>query len=190
MRKTSVTRTMKTAIRKAYTNANMIVWAKVDVKEIMNLFGIINSNWAIGGSVAGMLMGIDFGRTPHDVDIIVPAGFVDVIKLNVEYSTLFKIEPTTSSIDDEWGTKHFAFRSAKGYTIDIIESKDFFGETRLPLDDVYVMGIDALIKHKKMYNREKDMKDLELLQKCAIDMGYDIDESINTKSDSDNLEEV
>ena len=186
MRKTSVNRSMQTAIRKSYTNANMLVWAKRDVKEIMNILGISNSNWAIGGSVAGMLMGIDFGRTPHDVDIIVPAGFVDIIKLKVEYSTLFRAEPATSYIDDEWRTKHFAFKSAKGYTIDIIESKDFFDETRVILDDVNVIGIDALIKHKKMYHRFKDKKDLELLQKCAIDMGFDnIDESINPESDID-----
>ena len=182
MRKTSVNRSMQIAIRRSYTNANMIVWAKVNVKEIMNFLGISNSNWAIGGSIAGMLMGIDFGRVPHDIDIIVPVGFVDVIKLKVEYSTLFKVEPTTSYIDDEWGTKHFAFRSAKGYIIDIIENKDFFDETRILLDDVNIIAIDALIKHKKTYNRGKDEKDLELLQKCAIDMGFD---DIDNKSDID-----
>lgn len=191
MRRTSVNRPMKIAIRRAYTNANMIVWATVNAKEIMNFLGISNSNWAIGGSIAGMLIGIDFGRIPHDVDIIVPAGFIDVIKLKVENSTLFRAEPTTSSIDDEWGTKHFAFRSAKGYTIDIIENKDFFDETRVLLDNVNIMAIDALIKHKKMYHEEKDIKDLELLQKCAIDMGFDdIDESSNPKSDIDTLAEL
>ena len=179
MRTTSVKRSMQIAIRRSYIKARMIVWAKVDVKEIMNLLGISNSNWAIGGSVAGMLYGVDFGRTPHDVDIIVPAGFVDIIKLKVEYSTLFRVEPT-SLINDEWGIKHFAFKSAKGYVIDIIENKDFFDETYVILDDVNVTTIPFLIKHKKMYHREKDYKDLELLQKVC----YQFDD-IDNKSDLD-----
>ena len=186
MRKTSCVSNSNKTIRETYTKANMLVWARKNVEEIMRFLGVPNTNWALGGSVAAILYGIDFGRIPRDVDIIVTEGIVDVIKLKVENSTLFRAEPTTSSIDDEWGTKHFAFRAAKGYIIDVIESKEFFNEIYLIFGELNIITIDSQIKYKKQYNRFKDKEDLTLLISKAKQYGYVIDEDYSeSTSDSD-----
>lgn len=135
-----------------------------EVPAIMEILGLTKEQWAIGGSVAGMLYGIDFGRCPHDVDIIVPVGLVKIIQDRVNHSVLFSTINCTSSTDEEWGTNHFAFRAIKGQIIDIIEANDFYNEgTKYAPYRIYnkvnVMSIKSLYFAKKRYNRAKDQDD-------------------------------
>ena len=135
-----------------------------EVPAIMEILGLTKEQWAIGGSVAGMLYGIDFGRCPHDVDIIVPVGLMKVIQDRVNHSVLFSTINCTSSTDAEWGTNHFAFRAIEGQIIDIIEADDFYNEeTKYASYRIYnkvnVMSLKSLYFAKKRYNRAKDHDD-------------------------------
>ena len=152
----------------------VINFALNEVPAIMNMLGLTKEQWAIGGSVAGMLYGIDFGRCPHDVDIIVPVGLMKIIKDRVNHSVLFSTINCTSSTDVEWGTNHFAFRAIEGQTIDIIEANDFYNEEakyapyknyyHSMYNEVNVMSINHLYFAKKRYNRAKDYDDVVKLK--------------------------
>lgn len=152
----------------------VINFALNEVPAIMEMLGLTKEQWAIGGSVAGMLYGIDFGRCPHDVDIIVPVGLMKVIQDRVNHSVLFSTTNCTSSTDVEWGTNHFAFRAIEGQVIDIIEANDFYNEEakyapcnsfhHRVYNEVNVMSIKHLYFAKKRYNRAKDYDDVVKLK--------------------------
>ena len=91
------------------------------IPYIMNYLGIANTDYAIGGSMAGILYGIDFKRVPHDIDVIVPLGTIALIKPIINNSFILIEDTLTSSVDEEHGTNHYAFRTVKGFVIDIIE---------------------------------------------------------------------
>ena len=69
----------------------VINFALNEVPVIMEMLGLTKEQWAIGGSIAGMLYGIDFGRCPHDVDIIVPVGLMKVIHDRVDINEVKKM---------------------------------------------------------------------------------------------------
>lgn len=152
----------------------VINFALNEVPVIMEMLGLTKEQWAIGGSIAGMLYGIDFGRCPHDVDIIVPVGLMKVIQDRVNHSVLFSTTNCTSSTDAEWGTNHFAFRAIEGQVIDIIEANDFYNEEakyapcksyhHRVYNEVNVMSIKHLYFAKKRYNRAKDHDDVVKLK--------------------------
>ena len=147
----------------------VINFALNEVPAIMEILGFTKEQWAIGGSVAGMLYGIDFGRCPNDVDIIVPVGLMKVIQDRVNYSVLFSTTNCTSSTDAEWGTNHFAFRAIEGQIIDIIEANDFYNEeakyaSYRIYNKINVMSIKNLYFAKKRYNRAKDQDDVVKLK--------------------------
>lgn len=171
-------RKMKTSCHNAlFATVNkfeVINFALNEVPTIMEMLGLTKEQWAIGGSVAGMLYGIDFGRCPHDVDIIVPVGLMKVIQDRVNHSVLFSTTNCTSSTDAEWGTNHFTFRAIEGQIIDIIEADDFYNEEAkyTPCKNYYhrvyneinVMSIKHLYFAKKRYNRAKDHDDIVKLK--------------------------
>lgn len=152
----------------------VINFALNEVPAIMEMLGLTKGQWAIGGSVAGMLYGIDFGRCPHDVDIIVPVGLMKVIQDRVNHSVLFSTINCTASTDAEWGTNHFAFRAIEGQIIDIIEANDFYNEEtkytpyknyyHRVYNEVNIMSIKNLYFAKKKYNRAKDHDDVVKLK--------------------------
>lgn len=49
----------------------VIDFALKNTIELMLRLGINQNNFFIGGSVAATIQGVDLGRTPHDIDIIV-----------------------------------------------------------------------------------------------------------------------
>ena len=167
-------RKMKTSCHNAlFATVNkfeVINFALNEVPAIMEMLGLTKEQWAIGGSVAGMLYGIDFGRCPHDVDIIVPVGLMKVIQDRVNHSVLFSTTNCTSSTDAECGTNHFAFRAIESQIIDIIEANDFYNEETkyTPYKNYYhrvynkvnVVSIKHLYFAKKRYNRAKDHDDV------------------------------
>ena len=147
----------------------VINFALNEVPAIMEILGLTKEQWAIGGSVAGMLYGIDFGRCPNDVDIIVPVGLMKIIQDRVNHSVLFSTTNCTSSTDAEWGTNHFAFRAIEGQVIDIIEANDFYNEeakyaSYRIYNKINVMSIKNLYFTKKRYNRAKDHDDVVKLK--------------------------
>ena len=147
----------------------VINFALNKIPAIMEILGLTKEQWAIGGSVAGMLYGIDFGRCPNDVDIIVPVGLMKVIQDRVNHSVLFSTTNCTSSTDAEWGTNHFAFRAIEGQIIDIIEANDFYNEeakyaSYRIYNKINVMSIKNLYFAKKRYNRAKDYDDVVKLK--------------------------
>ena len=162
-------RNMKESCHNAlFATANkleVINFALNEIPAIMEILGLTKEQWAIGGSVAGMLYGIDFGRCPNDVDIIVPVGLMKVIQDRVNHSVLFSTTNCTSSTDAEWGTNHFAFKAIEGQIIDIIEANEEakYASYRI-YNKVNVMSIKNLYFAKKKYNRAKDHDDVVKLK--------------------------
>lgn len=156
----------KHALLDNISKCEVVNFALNEVPAIMELLGFTKEQWAIGGSVAGIFYGIDFGRCPHDIDIIVPVGLMQIIQDRVNHSVLFDTTNCTSSSDAEWGTNHFAFRAVKGQVIDIIEADDFYNEGSKYVsckchsykiyNGVNIMSLKHLLFAKKKYNRVKD----------------------------------
>ena len=154
---------------------NAIKFTLECVPDIMKYLGFSETEYAIGGSMAGILYGIDFNRVPHDIDVIVPSGMCRFIKYIVNRSWFLCEDYLTSSTDVELGTKHYAFKTVKGFTIDIIEDSNFNNDTvKKEMISIYntnhnehkllqIMGINSLIDAKFRYHRAKDETDLKLL---------------------------
>lgn len=154
---------------------NAIKFTLEYVPDIMNCLGLSETEYAIGGSIAGILYGIDFDRVPHDIDVIVPSGTCRFIKDIVNRSYFLCEDNLTSSTDVEWGTNHYAFKTVKGFTIDIIEDINFNNDiVKKEMISIYninhnkhkwlkIMGINSLIDAKRRYHRTKDETDLMLL---------------------------
>ena len=177
----------------------VINFALNEVPAIMEMLGLTKNQWAIGGSVAGMLYGIDFGRYPHDVDIIVPVGLMKIIQDRINQSVLFSTTNCTSSTDAEWGTNHFAFRAIESQVIDIIEANDFYNEdakhvpyknySHRMYNGVNVMSIKHLYLAKKKYNRSKDYNDIVKL-KALYDEVLELSMPESQKSDIIDLSNI
>lgn len=162
------------------------------LSDVLNIIGI--SEFAIGGSVANLLYGCQINRYPHDIDVIVPPNIVSSAMLKVKNSPLFIDEYSTSSIDEEFGTAHFAFRCAKGPIIDIIEDPDYDHHNKYSIRGIKVMDYKVLIENKRdNYHRMKDSTDIIAMenyyQRFEPDSGSDndIDKEPDTSHDLDAL---
>ena len=168
---------IKSHVNQTIMTNNAIKFTLECVPDIMNYLGLSETEYAIGGSMAGILYGINFDRVPHDIDIIVPSGICHFIKDKVNRSCFLCEDNLTSSTDVEWGTNHYAFKAVKGFTIDIIEDINFNTDTvQKKMISIYntnhnerkllqIMGINSLINAKRHYHRAKDETDLMLLMR-------------------------
>ena len=165
---------IKSHVNQTIMTNNAIKFTLECVPDIMNYLGLSETEYAIGGSMAGILYGINFNRVPHDIDVIVPSGICRFIKDIVNKSCFLCEDNLTSSTDAEWGTNHYAFKAVKGFTIDIIEDINFNNDTvQKEMISIYntnnerkllqIMGINSLIDAKRRYHRAKDETDLMLL---------------------------
>ena len=168
---------IKSHVNQTIMTNNAVKFTLECVPDIMNYLGLSETEYAIGGSMAGILYGINFNRVPHDIDVIVPSGICRFIKDIVNRSCFLREDNLTSSTDAEWGTNHYAFKAVKGFTIDIIEDINFNNDTvQKEMISVYntnnnkrkllqIMGINSLIDAKRHYHRAKDETDLMLLMR-------------------------
>lgn len=166
---------IKSHVNQTIMTNNAIKFTLEYIPDIMNYLGLNETEYAIGGSMAGILYGIDFDRVPHDIDVIVPSGICRFIKDIVNRSCFLREDNLTSSTDVEWGTNHYALKAVKGFTIDIIEDINFNNDTvRKEMISIYnvqnnkhkllqIIGINSLIDAKRRYHRAKDETDLMLL---------------------------
>ena len=166
---------IKSHVNQTIMTNNAVKFTLECVPNIMNYLGLSETEYAIGGSMAGILYGINFNRVPHDIDVIVPSGICRFIKDIVNKSCFLCEDNLTSSTDAEWGTNHYAFKAVKGFTIDIIEDINFNNDTvQKEMISAYninnnehkllqIMGINSLIDAKRRYHRAKDETDLMLL---------------------------
>lgn len=166
---------IKSHVNKTIMTNNAVKFTLECIPDIMNCLGLSETEYAIGGSMAGILYGINFDRVPHDIDVIVPSGICRFIKDIVNRSYFLREDNLTSSTDAEWGTNHYAFKAVKGFTIDIIEDINFNNDTvQKEMISIYntnnnehkllqIMGINSLIDAKRHYHRAKDETDLMLL---------------------------
>ena len=173
MRKSNIK--IKSHVNKTIMTNNAIKFTLECIPDIMHCLGFSETEYAIGGSMAGILYGIDFDRAPHDIDVIVPSGICRFIEDIVNRSCFLREDNLTSSTDDEWGTNHYALKAVKGFTVDIIEDINFNNDTvRKEMISIYnsqnnkrkllkIMGINSLIDAKRRYHRAKDETDLMLL---------------------------
>lgn len=185
-KRTTTSRRSLSAISRTIRTAEIINFTINELPKIMEVLKVDAANYAIGGSVAGIMYGIDFNRIPHDIDIIVPQGFIDLIQLRVEYSPLFIQSDMTSSTDAEFKIKNFAFKTITGYIIDIIEYDKFYDENSKVtfISKPNVMSLATLIETKQKYNCSYDRDDLDALCTKADTMG--IEYTIVNASGSDN----
>lgn len=191
---------IKSHVNQTIMTNNAVKFTLECVPDIMNYLGLSETEYAIGGSMAGILYGINFNRVPHDIDVIVPSGICRFIKDIVNKSYFLCEDNLTSSTDAEWGTNHYAFKAVKGFTIDIIEDINFNNDTvQKEMISVYntnhnerkllqIMGINSLIDAKRRYHRDKDETDLMLLMQFRDIYLPSIEENKqDTSSDLDTL---
>ena len=135
-------------------NVKVVSWGLTYLPQICSLLKV--REYALGGSVAAYLYGIDPERPIHDIDIIVPKGTILWVKCMVKDSPFF-VEGVPSSTDAEFATNHYAIRTITGYIIDFIEAEDF--SPIKSLGSIPVMPLEHLVKAKMMYSRDKDTSD-------------------------------
>lgn len=191
---------IKSHVNQTIMTNNAIKFTLECVPDIMNYLGLSETEYAIGGSMAGILYGINFNRAPYNIDVIVPSGICRFIKDKVNRSCFLCEDNLTSSTDVEWGTNHYVFKAVKGFTINIIEDINFNNDTvQKEMIRIYntnhnerkllqIMGINSLIDAKRRYHRPKDKIDLMLLMHFRDEYLPSIEENKqDTSSDSDAL---
>lgn len=145
-------------LRRNLHNVEIVSWGLTYLPQVCSLLKV--REYALGGSVAAYLYGIDPERPIHDIDVIVPKGTILWVKCMVKDSPFF-VEGVSSSADAEFATNHYAIRTTTGYIVDFIETDDF--SPIKSLCSVPVMPLGHLVKAKMMYSRDKDTHDEEKL---------------------------
>lgn len=164
-----------------------IIFIKCYLSEIMKMLGCDNKDYCVGGSVAAMLYGVNIGRTPHDIDVIVPSELYKYIEDQVKRSIFFRLDTLTSSNDAEFSTKHFSFRTANSIAIDIIANDKFDSKDNIWCGYVssYIASPKHLLEAKKKYHRSKDRTDKILLEDLVNTL-----EKSKEELDTNSLEEL
>lgn len=160
LNRTFITMQMHIADRR-YEQYKLYVHADQLVYEAMSAMGFNTEQYCIGGSIALIAYNVDINRVPHDVDVIVPKGFANIIAhfANCDKFERFKYKPGSSSHSS------YSFQY-KDITIDILERNTF---------DVYdivqrnckLNTLENIIAIKEKWSRPKDLDDL-----VAIYMKY------------------
>lgn len=142
----------------------VIDFALKNTIELMLRLGISQNNFFIGGSVAATVQGVDLGRTPHDIDIIVKQEDFDSIKERIKSSFWFEVMPSSTSSNVADGCRHYAFKISNSPIIDIMARK-----TDIPFNKRYIIPkyglahiatLEEIIISKKIFNRWKDEQDI------------------------------
>lgn len=159
-------------IRETNQEYRLMTFVRTKLNQVMQTL-LPNVWFAIGGSVAAKLYGVELGRNCHDVDIIVMKSDFQRIKSILENNPLIEIDPSTSSTDSEHNTEHIAFRTINNIIIDVIASQETLTEDDRIYSataNLWLMTPLHLYKAKLNYNRWKDDLDtpllLELVEKC------------------------
>lgn len=150
--------TEKTILHRNLHNVEVVSWGLTYLPQVCSFLKV--RKYALGGSVAAYLFGIDPERSIHDIDVIVPKGTIIYVKSMVKDSPFF-VEGVSSSIDTEFATNHYAIKTVTGFVVDFIECEDF--SPIKTLSSVPIMPLEHLVKAKMQYSREKDKADEEKL---------------------------
>ncbi|YP_009981712.1 hypothetical protein H3301_gp003 [IAS virus] len=143
----------------------VIDFALKNTIELMLRLGINQNNFFIGGSVAATVQGVDLGRTPHDIDIIVKWEDFETIKERIKSSFWFMVLPSSTSSNVADGCKHFAFKISGSPIIDIMARKTDvpFNKRYITIpnyDLAHIATLEEIIISKKIFNRWKDEQDI------------------------------
>jgi hypothetical protein len=160
LNKTFITMQMHIADRR-YEQYKLYIHADQLVYEAMSAMGFNVNQYCIGGSVALIAYNVDINRTPHDVDVIVPKGFANIIShfVSCDKFNRFRFKPNRSS------QSSYSFQY-KDIVIDILE------EDEINVYDVVQRNcrlncLEDIMKIKEKWLRPKDLEDL-----TAISMVY------------------
>ena len=158
------------SLRRNVEKQNVMSFAMANVPKIMSDLKVAHDKWALGGSVAAILYGCNIERCPHDIDVIVPMSIVDFVVSAIRNDFRYIHTPERSSVDEELGMNHFAFRTANGPVIDIIGISDGLFKIHNYGGLFNIMTFEQLLKSKKQYNRQKDIDDLVLMNALYEEM--------------------
>lgn len=135
---------------KFYLDTDSIVF------QIMQMLNIPTTAYAIAGSTAMVAYGLNLDRMPHDIDVVVYPGYLNVIDRAI-YNN-----PFISKIDARVNMSYSRLTIQAGkINIDILESEK--------IDTIYVGRMCKVVSPKHLYNikmkwqREKDIKDIALI---------------------------
>lgn len=145
----------------------VINFALNEVPAIMEMLGLTKEQWAIGGSVAGMLYGIDFGRCPHDIDIIVKTTSISTHSaiLSAHTALMGTVASYNPSCEKYSYIVGIIYIEGISHPINVIldNSSDYFIRERV---GKVQLQHPTMIKYAKMSykpQRMKDIKDIEAI---------------------------
>lgn len=123
--------------------------------------------WCLGGSWSMIGHGIDIGRSPHDVDVILD------LRLWETFKYLLKLRPDIK-IANHVDTSDYARLTIqyKGYFIDILCANDpkHFDEVYTGIMSCRIESLDHIIEVKSKWQRPKDQEDIRLIKKWWNDL--------------------
>ena len=124
----------------------------LDKKEIINTlkkYNLDSNNYIVISGAAMVLLGIK--DKARDIDISVTKDY---------YNYLLKNYNCTLERINEYNNKVYFIDEVINFGI------DYFDTDYIEIDGIYVQKPEAIIKLKKSLNREKDRKDIELINKA------------------------
>lgn len=118
---------------------------KREIKEYLKKYKLDSSKYIVISGAAMVLQG--FKETANDIDIAVDTDYYNYLLNNYDC----KLEENTTDV----------------YYIDNVINfgKLYYDKDKIYIDNIPVQTVDNLIKLKKSFNREKDIKDLALIDK-------------------------
>ena len=124
----------------------------LDKKEIINIlkkYNLDSNNYIVISSAAMVLLGIK--NKAKDIDISVTKDY---------YNYLLKNYNCTLERVNEYNHKVYFIDEVINFGI------DYFENNYIKIDGIHVQKPEDIIKLKKSLNREKDRKDIELINKA------------------------
>ncbi len=124
----------------------------LDKKEIINIlkkYNLDSNNYIVISSAAMVLLGIK--NKAKDIDISVTKDY---------YNYLLKNYNCTLERVNEYNHKVYFIDEVINFGI------DYFENNYIEIDGIHVQKPEDIIKLKKSLNREKDRKDIELINKA------------------------
>lgn len=136
-----------------YTKADQLV------HEAMNAMGFSTTNYAIGGSVALIAYNVDIERVPHDVDIIVPKGFTNIISKFVACDKFNRFE----FVAHKSPQSSYSFKY-KDIVIDVLE-QERIEALQIEQRKCCIETLESIIAIKQKWGRAKDIIDLAAIRR-------------------------
>ena len=131
--------------------------------DFMSKMGIRKEFYMLGGSAALVAYGINIGRVPHDIDLIVASGIYDAV-IDIITNSPYYTKPST----DVPSSGHFAIEVRRGeetYILDILPHEMPIPFKACTPGQIYLQDLAQIKAVKDKWVRAKDLNDRTLIAK-------------------------